>query len=39
MGKGRIKTAAQWLAEVAARETMRAAMRWIWSLIAPDSEL
>ena len=39
MHNGRVKTALQWLAELAAREFLRAVGRWIWRLIKSDGSL
>ena len=36
MSKVRIKTAAQWLVELLAREALRAALHWVLNLIKQD---
>ena len=36
MSKSRIKTAAQWLVELLAREALRAALHWVLNLLKQD---
>jgi len=36
MSKARIKTAAQWLGELLAREALRAALHWVLNLLKQD---
>ena len=36
MNQARIKTAAQWLVELLAREALRAALHWIFNILKQD---